>query len=101
MATMTYKEAIAKLSAANRPVIINNDDIILLKDDGCYNLVRNDNKELVQTRYKTVQTLDELEDGWMDRAADVDYDEDFKDEDEAAFKFNLMVIASTHRDITL
>lgn len=101
MATMTYKEAIAKISATNRPVIIDNDDIILLKVDGCYNLVRNDNEALVQTRYKTVQTLDELEDGWMDQAADVDYDEDFKDEDEAAFKFSLMVTVATHRDIVM
>ena len=83
MATMTYKEAIAKLSAANpnRPVIIDNDEIILLKLDSCYTLVRNDNEALVQTRYKTVQTLEKLEDEWMDRAADVDYDEDFEDED--------------------
>lgn len=101
MATMTYKEAIAKLSATNRPVIIDNNDIILLKIDGCYNLVRNDNEALVQTRYKTASSINELEDEWMDRAADVDYDEDFKDEDEAVFKFNLMVIASTHRDVVL
>lgn len=101
MATMTYKEAVDKLSAANRPVIIDNNDIILLKVDGCYNLVRNDNEDLVQTRYKTVQTLAELEDGWMDKNAGVYYDEDFKDEDEAVFKFNLMVIVSTHRDIVL
>ena len=98
MATMTYKEAIAKLklSEANW-VIVENDDIILLKDDG-YNLVRND--KLVQTRYKNVQKLNELEDWWMDPTADVNYEE-FKDEDEAIFKFSLMVVAATHRDIVL
>ena len=101
MATMTYKEAIAKLSAANRPVIIDNDDIILLKADGCYNLVRNDNEALVQTRYKTVRSIGDLEDDWMDKNAEINYEDGFKDEDEAIFKFSLMVVASTHRDITL
>ena len=103
MATMTYKEAIAKLSvSAANPVIIDNDDIILLKVDGCYNLVRNDGVNLIQTRFKTVHSLEELEelDDWMDKNADVGY-EDFKDEGEAVFKFRLMVIAATHRDIVL
>ena len=100
MATMTYKEAITKLSAANRPIIIDNDDIILLKVDGCYNLVRNDNEALVQTRYKTVNSIQELEDDWMDTDAAVDY-EYFEDEDKAAFMFDLLVIVATHRDITL
>lgn len=99
MATMTYKEAIAKLSVANRPVIIDNDDIILLKVDGCYNLVRNDNEALVQTRYKTVNSIQELEDGWMNNE-EVEYEE-FENEDEAIFKFSLMEIAATHRDIVL
>ena len=102
MTTMTtYKKAIAKLAASNSPAIISNDDIILLKSAGGYSLVRNDLEKLQQTRYKTVRTINELEDEWMDRAADVDYDEDFKDEDEAVFKFSLMVIVSTHRDIVL
>lgn len=99
MATMTYKEAIAKLSAANRPVIIDNDDIILLKVNGEYTLVRNDLEKLQQTRYKTVNSIDKLEDGWMNNE-EVEYEE-FENEDEAIFKFSLMEIAATHRDITL
>ena len=101
MATMTYKEAIAKLSAENRPVIIDNDDIILLKVDGCYNLVRNELEKLQQTRYKTVRSINELEDDWMDKNAEINYEDGFKDKDEATFKFSLMVIVATHRDIVL
>ena len=97
----TYKNALKKLVTSRRPAIVSNDDIILLKGSEGYSLVRNDGINLIQTRYKTVQTLEELEDEWMDKNAVVDYDEDFKDEDEAGFKFVLLVIASTHRDITL
>ena len=100
MATMTYKEAIAKLAASNRPAIISNDDIILLKIDGCYNLVRNDGVNLIQTRFKTVHSLEELEDDWVKEDTPVEF-EKFRYEDEAVFKFSLMVVASTHRDITL
>lgn len=101
MTTMTYKNALKALAVSRRPVVVSNDDIILLKSAGGYSLVRNDGVNLIQTRFKTVHSLDELEDGWMDRAADVDYDEDFKDEDEAAFMFGLMVTVATHRDIVL
>ena len=96
----TYKNALEALKNEHRPVIISNENIILLKVNDGYSLVRNDLEKLQQTRYKTVRSIGDLEDDWMDRAADVDY-EDFKDEGEAAFKFSLMVIASTHRDVVL
>ena len=102
MTTMTtYKKAIAKLAASNLPVIISNDDIILLKGAGGYSLVRNDLEKLQQTRYKTVRSIGDLEDDWMDKNAEINYEDGFKDEDEAIFKFSLMVIVATHRDVVL
>ena len=101
MTTMTtYKKAIAKLAASNLPVIISNDDIILLKGAGGYSLIRNDVRKLVQTRYKTVRSINELEDEWMDKNDKVEYKE-FKYDEDASFYFRLVVTASTHRDITL
>lgn len=100
MTTMTtYKNALEALKDVRHPVIISNDDIILLKAGG-YTLVRNDGINLIQTRYKTVQTLEELEDEWMDKNDKVEYKE-FKYDEDASFYFRLAVTASTHRDITL
>lgn len=101
MTTMTtYKNALKKLVTSRRPAIVSNDDIILLKGSEGYSLVRNDGINLIQTRYKTVQTLEELEDKWMNENEAVEY-KDFEVEDEAVFYFSLMEIVSTHRDITL
>ena len=97
---MTYKNALEALKNDRRPVIISNETVILLKVDNDYTLVRNDLEKLQQTRYKTVNSIQELEDDWMDKADAVDY-EYFEDEDKAAFKFNLLVIAATHRDVVL
>ena len=97
----TYKNALEEIKN-DRCVIISNETetIILLKVNNYYTLVRNDLEKLQQTRYKTVNSIQELEDDWMDKEGEVDY-EYFEDEDKAAFKFSLMVIAATHRDITL
>ena len=101
MTTMTtYKKAIAKLATSNRPVIISNETVILLKVNNDYTLVRNDLEKLQQTRYKTVNSIQELEDKWMNENEAVEYKE-FEDEDEAVFYFSLMEIAATHRDIVL
>ena len=75
-------------------------DILLLKVDGCYTLVRNDNEALVQTRYKTVRSINEIKDEWMDKNDKVEYKE-FKYDEDASFYFRLVVTASTHRDVTL
>ena len=96
----TYKTALETMKNDRHPVIISNDDIILLKGSEGYSLVRNDGVNLIQTRFKTVHSLEELEDDWMDKDDEVDY-EYFEDEDKAAFKFSLMVIVATHRDIVL
>lgn len=96
----TYKNALKKLVTSRRPAIVSNDDIILLKGSEGYSLVRNDVRKLVQTRYKTVRSIDELEDEWMDKNDKVEYKE-FKYEEDASFYFRLAVTASTHRDITL
>ena len=101
MTTMTtYKKAIAKLAASNRPVIISNDDIILLKNAVGYSLVRNDGVNLIQTRFKTVHSLEELEDDWVKEDTPVEF-EKFRYEEDASLMFSLMVIAATHRDIVL
>ena len=100
MATMTYKEAKLSAANANRPVIISNESVILLKVNDDYTLVRNDLEKLQQTRFETVNCIQELEDEWIKNAV-VDYEDDFKDEDEAAFMFSLMVTAATHRDVVL
>ena len=97
----TYKNALEALKNDNRAVIISNENVILLKVNDGYSLVRNDLEKLQQTRYKTVRSIGDLEDDWMDKNAEINYEDGFKDEDEAIFKFTLMVVASTHRDITL
>lgn len=97
----TYKNALEALKNDHRPVIISNENVILLKVNDGYSLVRNELEKLQQTRYKTVRSIGDLEDDWMDKNAEINYEDGFKDEDEAIFKFSLMVIASTHRDITL
>ena len=101
MTTMTtYKNALEALKNDRHPVIISNDDIILLKGDGGYSLVRNDVRKLVQTRYKTVRSINEIKDEWMDKNDKVEYKE-FKYDEDASFYFRLVVTASTHRDVTL
>lgn len=100
MTTMTtYKNALEALKNDRHPVIISNDDIILLKGAGGYSLVRND-VNLIQTRFKTVHSLEELEDDWVKEDTPVEF-EKFRYEEDASFKFSLMVIASTHRDVVL
>lgn len=96
----TYKNALKKLVTSRRPAIVSNDDIILLKGSEGYSLVRNDGINLIQTRYKTVQTLEELEDDWVKEDTPVEF-EKFRYEEDASFKFRLLVIAATHRDIVL
>lgn len=94
----TYKNALEALKNDRRPVIISNETVILLKVNNDYTLVRNE--KLQQTRYKTVNSIQELEDKWMNENEAVEYKE-FEDEDEAVFYFSLMEIAATHRDIVL
>ena len=93
----TYKNALKALKN-DRCGIIYSDDIILLKSALGYSLVRNGLVQ--QTRFKTVSSLMELEDEWMNKEEEVEY-KAFEAEADAVFMFGLMVTAATHRDIVL
>ena len=96
----SYKTALETMKNDRHPVIISNDDIILLKGSEGYSLVRNDGVNLIQTRFKTVHSLEELEDDWVKEDTPVEF-EKFRYEEDASFKFRLLVIAATHSDIVL